>query len=196
MTVYGLSDLGPSCTPPVPSPWDTIQTGAQTRLREATVRPPARILAAWGVCHLPEAGAAWPRCRGAARRCRRAAGGPDLDAVRQPHQLAGESHGPGSGSAELGLESGVVPVVALGDDVVAEEVIGRDDVEGHGFACVVAGHVPFHDGPVGAVAVGMPDRVVEPRERAGLAAQVVEHRRAAAQPGVGVAVLEVVRVET
>jgi NADPH-dependent 2,4-dienoyl-CoA reductase/sulfur reductase-like enzyme len=36
MTVDGLSDLDLSYTPPLGSPWDAIQTGAQTWLREAT----------------------------------------------------------------------------------------------------------------------------------------------------------------
>src|SRR5215472_1017915 len=102
---------------------------------------------------------------------------------------------PGPGSAELGLEGGVVPVVALRDNAVAEEVVGRDDVKADGFPCVVTGHAPFHDRPVGGVAVGMPDRVVETGERVDLAAQVAEHRRTAVQPGVGVAVLDVVGVE-
>jgi NADPH-dependent 2,4-dienoyl-CoA reductase/sulfur reductase-like enzyme len=36
MTVDGLSDLDLSYTPPLGSPWDAIQMGAQTWLREAS----------------------------------------------------------------------------------------------------------------------------------------------------------------
>jgi hypothetical protein len=90
MTVDGLSRLGPSSTPPVRSPRDTIQMGVQTWLREATVRPPARI----------------SRWVFATRRRREPLGRgvevllagageqqvePDLDAVRRPRGLAGES---------------------------------------------------------------------------------------------------------
>jgi hypothetical protein len=36
MTVNGLNDLDLSYTPPLGSPWDAIQMGAQAWLREAT----------------------------------------------------------------------------------------------------------------------------------------------------------------
>jgi pimeloyl-ACP methyl ester carboxylesterase len=58
--------------------------------------------------------------------------------------------GPGPDQPSWAWSAAFVPVVALGDDAAAQEVVGRDDVKAHPSACVVTGHVPFHDGPVGA----------------------------------------------